>query len=509
MPLKNSELDILNEDHVKHIINEIESDENIARKEDAYSAFQIRCGNQKPYVIDKLKETYPKTWLKFRVGDISLASKVDSKLSTAYKTEPTRELDNDTESEELTELYKTYKFNRAFNEADEIFNAYKYVAMWLSFINPKEEGDDGKYNLQALAPYDYDVVRDEITGEVLIFILNFPDSAITHSEDLNGDGVNAHIADYDAEETKKYALWTKDNHVQAIRKKSRHNDKLETTTEIVINQENPNQENVLGMLPISFLSKSSSVDYPVPSNLHWQSVEWNVSLSDLKTGSSAQGHGQLVIEHPEGQPVADKHMGMHTAISLPQSKKPDAKPTKAYYISAAPDLANQLAVLKFDASNILDEHGIKAKGGMDGSAENFASGLDRALSMADVTEIVECNQSLYKECLETDVYHILKRYEEALNKNTFKSENIMVAFAKPMPIVSTKELLEEIRAKRELNIIEDYEALIILNPNLTVEQAKDKLAKIKEENKSNMEENMAMMEAQSSEDEPPVIEEDE
>jgi hypothetical protein len=188
--------------------------------------------------------------------------------------------------------------------------------------------------------------------------------------------------------------------------------------------------------------------------------------------------------------MQEAHMGMHTALSLPQSAKPDAKPTEASYISASPDLAGQLDVLKFDVTNILDEHGIKAKGAIEGGADEFSSGLDRLFSEADTQDLIETNQGLYAATLEQELFLILKNYEEAMNKPTFSGEEMEIYFEKPKVMISDKETLENIKLREELGLILDHEKHQIINPNLSEKEAMKRVELIKAQQKARMSELM-------------------
>jgi len=194
-------------------------------------------------------------------------------------------------------------------------------------------------------------------------------------------------------------------------------------------------------------------------------------------------------------------MGMHTAISLPQSNKPDAAPTDAKYISANPDLAGQLDVLKFDIVNILDDHGIKSKGAIEGGTDKFSSGFDRLLSEADVQDVVEDNQSLYSITLEQGNFKVLKATEKAMNKKTF-SENseLEVTFQKPKVLISDKETLENIEKRDELGLILPWEKHIIMNPNLTEEQAKAREEEIAASKEEKLKKQMSLMEGEGIDD---------
>lgn len=474
------ELDIHREDHLRRIILEIDNEENRRRRRQAWIANQCKEGNQKEYVKQELASLYPETFPKFRVGDISITKKVNDKQSKAYKNPPIRKCETDKETEDLNNIYTEYKFNKVLKEFDSIYNLHKYACLWLTWQNPEErDAEEGRYVLHALAPYEFDLVKDQVSGEPIIFALNYPDINVTRHAGRS-DGQEQTIAESQSDSSARsriYSFWDKNkfSKVQVTRAEG-HGNMTEEKMSIVFQEKKVNE---LGRLPITYLQKDTAIDYPIANNLAEQSIDWNVSFSDLKTAAASQGHGQLVIKHPEGQKMKQLHMGMHTAISLPQSKKADSKPTEADYISASPDLSGQLDVLKFDITNILDDHGIKAKGTIEGGVERFASGFDRLLAEADVQDHIEDNQTTYAEDVEPDLYLNVKAHEEAMNQTTFnKTEMVQVHFEKPKVLISDKETLENIEKRQKLGLMLPHEKHMIMNPNLTEEQAKEREAEI-------------------------------
>jgi hypothetical protein len=495
------ELDISREDHVRRIILEVDNEENRKRRRASWIANQCLEGNQKEYVEARLAILYPETFGKFRVGDISIVKKVNDKQSKAYKNAPIRKCETDKETDSLTDIYKRYHFHKTLKEFDSVFNLNKYAGLWLTWQNPEERDDDeGRYILHALAPYEFDIVRDQVSGEPIIFILNYPDTNITRQAGAS-DGQEQTIAESQSDTSARsriYSMWSKDTFVKVqVTRSAGHGNQTEEKISINFLEEKTNE---LGRLPLIYVQKDSAIDYPIDSNLAEQSIEWNVSFSDLKTAAATQGHGQLVLSHPEGKTIKQLHMGMHTAISLPQSKKETDKPTTAEYISASPDLAGQLEVLKFDVSNILDDQGIKAKGTIEGGAEKFSSGFDRLLSEADVQDLIEDNQTTYADELEPELFDCLKAYEEAMNQTTFaKTDMIEVHFEKPKVLISDKETLDNIAKREELGLMLPHEKHMIMNPNLTEEQAKEREAAIQEFKKQQIKE---MADAMGVEEEP-------
>jgi hypothetical protein len=468
------DIDLTNREHLHLLINEIEGAQNVERKRHAFRAFECQEGKQKDHVKDRLKVLYPQTFQKFRVGNVAAVNKIIKKKSKAYKTEPLRTLDNEVQTRQLNEIYDAHKFSRAFKEADRIFNLHKYVCLWLAYDNPPEYSEElkGRYYLQALAPYEYDIVADD-KGNPLIFIMSYAGTEATKG----ADGIEQTISEDQrdtAAETKKYSFWSKDHFAKVI---TRGRSKQAAKFESVELKPNP-----IGRLPIAYLSNDTAADYPITSSLADKVIDWNVELSDLKTAAATQGHGQLVLSHPEGMNLQQLHMGMHTAINLPQSKKPTDRETKAEYISASPDLSSQLEILKFSLSQIMDDEGIVAKSVMaGGGVDQVSSGFDRLLREADVQDIIEDNQALYADCLEQDVYQVLVAYEDALNTAVFSSERINVSFEKPKVLITEKEVRENIKLDEELGLSLSYEKHMIINPNLSVGQAKEREALIQAE----------------------------
>ena len=92
----------------------------------------------------------------------------------------------------------------------------------------------------------------------------------------------------------------------------------------------------------------------------------------------------------------------------------------------------------------------------------------------DTTEIIEENQEEYAE-REKELYFIIREFERLTGRTVFRSENLSISYKKPKPLQSEKELLELIEKKLNLGLIEKHEALTILNPNMTEQQARKKI----------------------------------
>jgi hypothetical protein len=239
---------------------------------------------------------------------------------------------------------------------------------------------------------------------------------------------------------------------------------------------NPNNENRLGILPFVFVSKETSSDYPIPSNLKEHDITFNTMMSEAMTSSNIQGSGVLTLSYPEEQEGMFKNLstGLTSAIKLPQMRDADTQ-TTAQYISPSPNLEGQLSVLSAYAKMVLKEKGINAGSAVGNDMESFSSGLERAIANADIQDQVMIMQDLYTK-VEKKLFNIIKAWEFLINRNTFSVEDeIEVIFPKPRVMISDKEVLENIETRLRLGLIEKHEALMILDPNLSEDEAREKI----------------------------------
>lgn len=508
---KNKNLDITKEKDLEKILKGVESQDNKQRKRHAWIAHNCLYENQKAYVEKKIQEIYPSTHSKFRIGDVLLTKKVVMKKAKAYRKDPKRDTGNKKENTLLEEIYDESNFNETMKELDRIVQLHKYGCIWTKHINPEEEGEDGKYHFQALSPFEFDLVRDEVTGEPLIFILSYPGRETTQGTRFS-DGIEEVTSESQADtsaEVIHYSIWSKESFVKVKRTLTTLGDgKVEVKVEILKDPENPNNENEIETLPIVYVQKSSSVDYPLPSNLADQTINWNVAFSDYKTASAAQGHGILLYYYPDGMKDKKKiiHTGMHTAIDCPQGKKKDDPGTDAKYINANPNLSDQLDGLKFEAVNILDDHGIKGGEALNKSTSaEFTSALDRIVSNADVEEIVVDHQTCYMKA-EQEQFSVIRAHEDAKENKIFSQESTLsVVYPKPTVMISDSETLDNIKKRQDLFIDFPWQRHQIMDPNLTDKQAQERHKEIVAARKTDIEEMNGLF---SQEDEDGKKEED-
>jgi len=472
---------ILTPDFIQKIIQEIESGENLRRKRIAWDSEQIRTGNLKPFVEQRIKQMYPKTWSMYSVTDYSILNKIVNKKSKAYKEAPIRKVVGD---EAATEIYHNivneYGLNNAMRELDIQFNQYKH-GLIACFMDREYEQNLATTQLYwkfySLAPYEYDVVKND-DGEVKVVVLSYPDQSV--SSGLGTDGYNSLIAeDGNNDETRRerfYSFWTDAQHIMIKVTGDKGSDKL--FIEFVPQEGNENGINPYGILPFVYVPMNYSKNYPTPSPLPMQTVELNALMSVYLTSANMQV-GVLKISRPEKQKINIASHSLYTAIEAPQSSRPEDKPTDVSFISPTPNMAGHKEAISTYLATILDEHGISGSQVLSGGVENFNSGFDRLLAQADVQGIIEDNQEVYAE-VEHEIYEIVAAQLATQGQAVLPYDAFRIIYRKPKVMISDKEKLENLKTMKELGLWPDYELVQMYDPNLSEQDAKEKLLAIQQ-----------------------------
>lgn len=486
---------MINETDVLKLVAETELAENHGRKKEAYKSFQCYEGSLRYYVVDRLKEMYPQTYSMFQVSDYSVLKKIVDKKAKAYKESPIRKLKTDEETRLYQEIVEKFSLNEAMKKVDKYFNQHKYCLLSVFF----ERTPDYIGNIQEvfkfipLAPYEFDAKFTEM-GELECVILSYPDEQIVSGPET--DSYNSQIAgninDRGAE-TKVYGVWTVKNH-WVVQGRKNNDGKWEFS--LIFNEKNPSNLNPYGVLPFIYLPMDFVADYPVASPLQYQTVELNAEMSTYYTSGTMQ-IGTLVLKYPSSQPIESVVNGLFTGMKLPQSENPDAPDTDAQYIAPSPNMSGHREAIITHMAAILDEQGINSNQLIKPN-EDFTSGFDRLLASADVQDIIEDNQGYYRK-VEQRVYEIIRLiHKNFLKRDIFKTDQIVVHYRKPKVMISDTEKLANIEKMDQLGLILPWEKFMLIDPNLSEEDAMAKYQKILAEKKAMIE---SMMPEDDSEDE--------
>lgn len=442
---------LLSNSDILDILAEINSSEEIERRRESLKSYEIFEGRLHEYVLDGIKKLYPKTWADYNIADYNLHKKIIEKKSKSYIKPPNRKLDQEAETDKYKAILSDFSFDDTMKIVDQYKNQYRYCG--LGVLRNRYFDNSGAYEdvyqFSALAPHEFVVHRD---SEKNIYAWSVP-----KGKDSSGD---------------VWTIWTNESQVKISTK----DYKSFLLIEIDGNQDNINP---FGVIPYIYVPVDVSGKYPLPLSLPRQTVEVNKNLSVYLTSGNMQV-GQLVISHPVEQKIAEVSTGITVAMNLPQSSKEKHAPTTASYISPNPNLDGHKDSVLTYMTMILDEHGMNSNSSIN-SGEKFTSGFDRLIANADVQDIIEDNQGMYRR-VENETYKIIKAMNDVDGSYTFKSKSLTITYALPKILTSDSEKLDNLMKKKELGLWEEWELIQEADPNLTEEEAKAKVERLKANN---------------------------
>lgn len=483
-------MDLLDKEVILTILSETSKSEDKDRRRQSFNAYQVYSGNQRVYIKRELAKTRPKSSESYTLSNISVSKMVTDKRAQAYNEDPIRSVDgNEAKTEILNDIYKEANGLRELQFHDMVFNLNKYNLMW---VNYREQ--DTKYQFILLHPYEFILVRDKDTGELLIVGLNYPNVEMTQDartqgpqrEITGGDGIADLIAENQADgsaQGETWVFWSADQHVKirttSVEEIVNGMPILKKSVDYIPIVNNPTNINPLQLLPFVLTTSDTDVDYPTVNPITEQSITFNVQQSETLTAKNIHGSGIQVFEVPEKMMNRFKEQshGQTQAIILPQSNNPDdGKTTFDYKTSGAqlgPMLESDMNYLK----QILQEHGIEGVN-MELGETNALSGISKAISGSSVQKVIERNQQIYSDT-EKKMFKIIKAWD-TFNGTRFFSEDddLQIVYPKPKVLVSDRETLDNIEKLLELGLIEEWEKFVKMDPNLSEKEAMEKLKRI-------------------------------
>jgi len=479
-------MDLLDKQVILQILGETQKSEDKDRRRQSFNAYQVYSGNQKVYVERQLSCTRPKSWQSYTISNISVSKMITDKRAQSYDERPIRSIDgNQNKTEILSDIYREANSQRELQFFDVIFNLNKYALMWINYRK-----EDDKYQFISLHPYEFILVRDKDTGEVLIVGMNYPDTEITseaRGKETGGDGVPDLIAENQADSAstgRTWVFWSAKQHVKIrvsqVQEIVDGHEILKKSVEYCTIPDNPNNVNPLGVLPFVLETIDTAVDYPTVNPLTEQSIMFNVQQSETLTAKNIHGSGIQVFKYPEKFSGRFKTMthGQTQAIELPQSSNPEDKPTDYEYKTSGAQLNPMLESDMSYLQQIFHEHGlenINMEKGID-----TQSGISKAVAGSSVQKIIEKNQQFYSS-LEKKMFEVIKAWEALLKKNRFSREDqLQIVYPKPKVMVSDEQTLNNIKVMLELGLIEEWEKYIKMDPNLSEDEAREKLDRVEQ-----------------------------
>lgn len=483
------------------IIEDIEGNENLARKAEAFRRHMQLKDRTSYYVIEELlKQFDPETVreMNYSLANISVARKVIDKLARVYSNGVKRTVEKDEKATEAVEnIAKIMSFNTRMKTANRYLRAHKNVMVGVLPVS-YEENEQVLYGLQlqVLEPYLYDVVEHEQDREKPMFvILSHYDhrSGRMYSQDASAegrslsspapskisDGKDSTIADAPVDqgacEDKQYVWWSKYYHFTT-------NAKGEITSGDILNpiQEMP-WENFAIDQENSFWAEGGS-------DIFDGCVKVNCMITNVDHIGVTQGYGQFYMKGKN----LPRHIktGVNKAILMEVENKDDPDP-QIGFASSSPELQALKEQIIMYVALLLSTNNLSTRSVSTqlGGADDFPSGIAMMLDKAESIEDVADQQEIFRE-KEPKLFDKIKRwqdvYKESLTddfkKYMLPDEMVLnLKFGDARTIMSEKEKLENIKMRKDLGINTMIELLMMDDQSLTEKQAEDRLKKLLEE----------------------------
>ncbi len=495
----------------KAIIEEINSPENCARKDEAFRRHQCMKDQTSVYVVEKLLKQFDDTTVKemaYSLSNISFGRKIIDKLARVYSNgvqrtaineagEPVEDVTNS-----IQELSKLMKINTRMKSSNRYLRAHRNTIIG-TLPCPIMDVAGTKYEIkiQPLEPHHYDVIEHEYDRERPMFIItsNYKRQALMYSNidaAKAGRGVQAAAStqakpsdqkdqlgvstkEEVEKELERYVWWSKSFHFTTNGK-----------GEILKNDDDQyNTTNDLGELPFDNLSIEQDGQFWAEGgqDIFDGAVHLNCMITNTEHIGVVQGYGQFWMKG-KGLPRNIK-LGPNKAILMEQESKDDPAPDMGF-ASSNPQLAALKDQVIMYVALLLTTNNLSTRAvAAELSANDMASGISLLIDKSESIEDVQDQQEIFRE-VEPEVWHKVQRWQEILGDKLTDDfrEFILPAdfelslkFNDARSIMSEKEKLENLKLRKDLGINREIDLLKIDDPSLTDAQAEERLKQIMEE----------------------------
>lgn len=540
-----SEFDLLDEDIRQQIITEIEENEERRRRTESYRRAKIMKDRTDLFVVHHMLQRFSRQTvneMRFAISNISILRKIIDKLARVYADGVRRKGRNDAETETINEIEDVLNVNQNLKTTNKILKRDRNAALYIKpcpYID-REGNEKVRISLVPLSPYLYSVVEEPFdrTRPIAYVLSNFdPDlgfvddideftSAHRRSNPLipeQGDGRDQIIADRKEDENKNengdispkktYIWWSNNLHFTTQGSEivdSKSKEKIEpvnaiSDTSITIDERIQNPYDEIPIVDFA-IDRDNSFWAEGGQDLSDGSVLINTLLTNMHSIGIDQGYGQLVIT---GKKLPDSiATGPTRAIKL-EHEVDDPAPT-ANFISPNAPLADLSTQVKQYTAMLLSTNNLSTTSvaaSLDPGV-SAPSGVAMLIDRAESVEDVEDQREMFTD-KEPKMWRVIAKMINMLKDDqliqpelediqVMEDINPTIVFNQPKMIQSEAEKLENIQKRKDLDLNTMVDLMMMDNPNLTEEEAREKMAEILEEKNARMMEMMGQMEGEAN-----------
>lgn len=500
-----SEDQILDEGFRRLVIEEIKGPENVRRKNDELRKYEVYRDRTKKWVMDALaREGLSRQTLEqmeTRASNISICRKVVNKLAQNYVRGVTRKWPTDQTQKRADLLAEELDINQKMKKVDQYVQLFKNTMLQIipEKSNRESRPDRILFRLKAraLPPWMYDVIEDSADNEIprVVVLTDFVERNQTmrfiHPGDkdgregagelppqrlMKGDGREQVIADRpedEGQEERTFIWWSDHFHFTT-----------DENGKVLPNQSPVDLMNPVQILPFLNFSEDQDGSFWAEGgdDLIDGSILINKMITDRNSIAYQQGWGQLVITGKDVPKVVE--LGPHKALVINQESTDEPTP-QVFYASAAPDLGAWDRMIEQTTALVLSTNNLSptnVAGKLD--AQDFPSGIAMLIENSQSTANMMERQNLFRD-QEPVMWEVIRRWyslffeRKALTADfmaigPIESSDVNVRFEDPAPVVTEKEKVDILKARKELGIDTVVDLIRRDDPSLSDEEAEKK-----------------------------------
>lgn len=484
------------------VLKEIDSPENVFRKNQAYKAYECFKDLTGAYVIESLLKQFEKETvaeMEPLITNISFTRKIVDKLARVYNYGVKRWLPSKRDTKLLENYLKLLQFNKKMKKTNRYLKLFHNT---LLSVLPKKSEEKWYIDLNPIPPFFYDVIEDPNNMELpaVVILSNFSPQASKMSYATEsqagfhntasyplyrnyvpyGDGIDQAIADSPEDQKRgDFIWWSKNFHFT-----TNCNGEIISDRELIVNP----------IFELPFVNFATDQD-----GAYWAKggrdivdagININVLLSNINHIGIIQGYGQLYMT---GKNLPKSVQAGPTKVIQLEHEEGEPDP-KVGFLNASPPMSDLMKSVEMYVALLLSTNNLSTSGfsATLSGANSFASGIAMMIDKSESIEDVDEQASIFLDN-EPKILNLVKKWDDLYRKSralideyqesglpaSFKE--ISILFEQAKPIVSESEELSNIEKRKELGINTMVELIQRDNPGLTEEQANAKLLKIFEE----------------------------
>lgn len=509
-----SEEQLLDPDVRKLIIDEINLDNNLRRKNEALKRHEIFKDNTLKYVLKKLENEGLKKdtliLMSNRASNISICKKIVQKLARAYQEGVSRETGDDNLNQQISLLSLLLDFDNQMKKVDRYLRLQRNCLPWVmpekcSGVN---EPDSWILKMKVLGPWQYDAVDNVRDPDRPIAIIlsdfhgtnsinkfasgrnqvNYTDSEGTEWRNEQDMGVAEGGNVTHTGPVQSYIFWGNKYHFTCDKNGQ------------IISQLSPQDLlNPIGEIPGDPLAKDRDDGFWASGgeDLADGAILVNTLLTDMFAILFMQGWGQTVITAPKGSIPKEIEAGPHHAMVFEYDSKKGQERPQVQVVSSNPPVAHWMSAIEqyvalLLSTNNLSPSTVAAKLDVHNAASGIAMLIEKSESTEDITDsqgyLAKSERRLWSKIVKW--YNIYQRTKTLDNEfaaaGTLPDRlDVSAKFRPPTMVVTEGERLDNMAKKKSLAIVEMVDLIKEENPNMTDQEAEQKLLKIKKDRLEN------------------------